>query len=201
MVAAAQASRIRRQAHPGTPRSVVDQVGFANQRTSATAACQATRFSSGLAMIHTMMMRRIYVAIVGLLLASGVLQFYFAAIGAFSRPQTDDSFALHVLNGRIFALLALVAILAAALARAPGRLIGMTALTLGLTVVQTLIVVLGKVIGGSTEQRTTAVSLAILGLHALNGIAVMGVASSVLTQARAHAKAAIVPVSTMEPAR
>jgi hypothetical protein len=148
-----------------------------------------------------MMMRRIYVAIVGLLLVSGLLQFYFAATGAFSQPHTDDSFAPHVLNGRIFALLALVAILAAALARAPGRLIGLTALPLGLTIVQTLIVVLGKVIGGSTEQRTTTVSLAILGLHALNGLALMGVASSVLEKARAHAKAATVPASTMEPVR
>ncbi len=146
-----------------------------------------------------MMMRRIYVAIVGLLLASGALQFYFAAIGAFTRPRTDDSFALHVLNGRIFALLALVAILAAALARAPGRLIGRTALTLGLTIVQTLIIVLGNVIGGSTEQRTTAVSLAILGLHAVNGMAIMGVAGGVLTEARAHLKAA--PMSKVELAR
>ncbi|GIH09430.1 hypothetical protein Rhe02_74970 [Rhizocola hellebori] len=146
-----------------------------------------------------MMMRRIYVAIVGLLLASGALQFYFAAIGAFSRPQTDDSFALHVMNGRIFALLALVATLAAALARAPGRLIGLTALTLGLTIVQTLIVVLGNVIGGSTEQQTTGVSLAIIGLHALNGLAILGVASRVLMRARAHAT--IAPAATAEPAR
>lgn len=148
-----------------------------------------------------MMMRRIYVAIVTLMLVSGVLQFYFAAIGAFTRPRTDDSFALHVLNGRIFAVLALIAILAAAMARAPGRLIGLTAATLGLTVVQTLIVVLGNVIGGSSEQRTTAVSLAILGLHAINGIALVHVVVSVLAQARAHAKPAVAPSSNVELAR
>jgi hypothetical protein len=143
-----------------------------------------------------MLMRRIYVAIVGLMLASGALQFYFAAVGAFAKPQTDGSFALHVMNGRVFALLALVAILAAALAKAPGKLVGFTALPLGLLVVQVLIIVLGNVIGGSTEQRTTAVSLAILGLHAVNGMILMGVTGTVMTRARGLLK-----TPALEPAR
>jgi hypothetical protein len=131
-------------------------------------------------------MRRLYVVIVGLLLASGALQFYFAAVGAFTRPQTDDSYSLHLMNGRmVFPLLAVLAIGAAALAKAPGRLIGLTSLPLALVIVQTLIVLLGNAIGGATEQRTTPVALAILGLHAVNGMIIMGVTSMVMRGARA----------------
>jgi hypothetical protein len=151
-----------------------------------------------------MVMRRIYIAIVGLMLASGVLQFYFAAVGAFDQPRTDSSFALHLMNGWIFAVLALLAILAAALARASGRLIGLTALPFGLLVVQVLIVVLGEAVGGSTEQRTTPVSLAIVGLHAINGLILVGVSSRVLARARQHAsmsKAETTVAPEGEPAR
>ncbi len=134
----------------------------------------------------TFVMRRAYVVLVGLLLASGAMQFYFAAIGAFTRPQTDDSFSLHLTNGRIvFPLLGVLAIGAAALARAPGRLIGLTSLPLALGIVQSLIVVLGNAIGGATEQRTPALSLAILGLHAVNGLVIIAVAGAVMRQARA----------------
>ena len=136
-------------------------------------------------------MRRIYVILVGLLLASGGLQFYFAAVGAFTKPQTEDSFALHVINGRVvFPILAILATIAAALAKAPGKLIGLTLVPLGLLIVQTLIIVLGNVIGGATEQRSTPVAVAILGLHAVNGMVIMGVTSSVMAKARQHLKAA-----------
>lgn len=136
------------------------------------------------------MMRRVYVVLVGLLLASGALQFYFAAVGAFTKPQTDDSFALHSVNGMmVFPLLAILAIVAAALAKAPGRLIGLTAAPLGLLFVQVLIIVLGNVIGGATEQKSTPVSLAILGLHAINGMIIMGVTGTVMRRAREHMSA------------
>ncbi|WP_211588958.1 DUF6220 domain-containing protein [Allorhizocola rhizosphaerae] len=138
-----------------------------------------------------MMIRRIYVGLVGLLLASGALQFYFAAVGAFTRPQTDDSYALHATNGRIvFPVLAILATIAAALAKAPGKLVAFTLAPLGLLVVQVLIIVLGNIIGGSTEQRTTAVSLAILGLHAVNGAFILDVTGKVMKRARDHLSAA-----------
>jgi hypothetical protein len=143
----------------------------------------------------TVLMRRVYVVLVGLLLASGVLQFYFAAVGAFTRPQTDDAYSLHLTNGRvIFPLLAVLAIGAAALARAPGRLIGLTSLPLALAIGQTLIVVLGRAIGGATAQRTTPVALALLGLHAINAMIIMGVTSAVLGRARALLSSTTAPV-------
>lgn len=144
-------------------------------------------------------MRRVYVVLVGLLLASGALQFYFAAVGAFTRPQTDDAFSLHLANGRmIFPLLALLAIGAAALAKAPGKLVGLTSLPLALAIVQTLIIVLGNAIGGATEQRTTPLALAILGLHAVNGMIIMGVTGTVMRRARALLPASSAAVATVQ---
>ncbi|MFJ2031061.1 DUF6220 domain-containing protein [Streptosporangium sp. NPDC087985] len=130
-------------------------------------------------------MRKVYVALSGLLLLAIVAQFYFAAVGAFDKPQEDGSFALHSMTGTmVIPVLSLLAIVAAAVARAPGRLIGLTALPLGLLVVQVLIIVLGRALNDSTGNTTPA-SLAILGLHAVNGMAMMGTAGLVLRRARA----------------
>ena len=133
-------------------------------------------------------MRRVFFVLAGLLLAAVVVQFYFAAVGAFAKPQDDRSFALHDLNGMlVIPLLSLLATAAAALARAPGRLIGLAALPLGLVVVQVLVVALGRAAG--TDDRTTPAGLAILGLHALVGLATMAVAGLILRRARLFAGA------------
>ncbi|MFF0306333.1 DUF6220 domain-containing protein [Streptosporangium sp. NPDC004379] len=134
-------------------------------------------------------MRKVYVVLAGLLLASVVVQFYFAAVGAFDRPMEEGSFALHDTFGMMaIPILSLLATVAAALAKAPGRLIGFTLLPLGLVIVQVLIVVLGRALNDDTGYTTTA-GLAVLGLHAINGLAVMGAAGSVLRRARALAAA------------
>lgn len=131
------------------------------------------------------MMRRVYLALSALLLAAVVAQFYFAAVGAFARPRDDSSFALHSLTGMmIIPAISVLATVAAAVARAPGRLIALTILPFGLVVVQVLIIVLGNAIGGATEDRTTPVALTILGLHAVNGLVIMGVSGQVLRRAR-----------------
>ncbi|OLE27723.1 MAG: hypothetical protein AUG44_09350 [Actinobacteria bacterium 13_1_20CM_3_71_11] len=83
---------------------------------------------------------------------------------------------------------ALLATVAAALARAPGRLIALTLAPVGLVVVQVLIILVGFKLTGSTEDRTTPAGLAILGLHALGGLATLGVAGLILTRARAFAR-------------
>ena len=131
-------------------------------------------------------MRRVYVGLTGLLLLAVVAQFYFAAVGAFTKPQTDGSFALHDLTGMlIIPVLSLLATLAAAIARVPGRLIGLTILPLGLVVVQVLIIGLGKALSNTDgAEHTTAAGLAIMGLHALNGLAIMAVAGTVFARAR-----------------
>ena len=134
-------------------------------------------------------MRRVYVALSGLLLLAVLAQFYFAAVGAFAHPQDDRSYALHGVTGvLVIPIAALLATVAAALARAPGRLIALTLAPVGLVVVQVLIILVGFKLTGSTEDRTTPAGLAILGLHALGGLATLGVAGLILTRARAFAR-------------
>src|SRR4051812_31787296 len=102
---------------------------------------------------------------------------YFAAVGAFDKPQDDDSFALHSATGMmVIPLLSLLATVVAAIARVPGRQIGLTILPLGLVIVQMLIIALGGAFDDSTGN-TTPLSLAVLGLHALNGMAIIGVSA------------------------
>jgi hypothetical protein len=134
-------------------------------------------------------MRRVFVAISGLLLLAIVVQVFAAGMGAFDQPRDDDSFAMHrALGNMVIPLLAILAIVAAALAKAPGRLIGLAAAPLGLTVVQILIVVLGRAVAGGKDSDTSGGSLAIPGLHAVNALFMMGVAITVMRRARALAE-------------
>ncbi|MGI5154341.1 DUF6220 domain-containing protein [Microbispora sp. CA-102843] len=128
--------------------------------------------------------RKVYAALAGLLLAAAVVQMYLAAVGAFDKPQDDSSFALHSMNGMmVIPVLSLVATAAAAAARVPGRQIGLTILPVGLVIVQALIIALGGLFDDSTGN-TTPLSLAILGLHAVNGMAVVGACGMVFRNAR-----------------
>jgi hypothetical protein len=149
-------------------------------------------------------MRRVFVVFAGLLFAAILVQFYLAAVGAFDRPQDDDSFALHNLNGRlVIPLLSILTTIAAALARAPGKVIGMSLAPLGLVVVQVLIIVVGNVITGGSDEDTGAAGLVVFGLHAVNALFLMGAAGAVLRQARSLAagkSTADAPQSTATPA-
>jgi hypothetical protein len=119
-----------------------------------------------------------------------VAQFYFAAVGAFAKPQDDRSFALHLMGGvMIIPMLSLLATLVAALARAPGKLIGLTALPLGLIAVQVLITEAGKGLGASSDDHTTPAALVFLGLHAIVGLAIMAVVGITMRGARTFAAA------------
>lgn len=134
-------------------------------------------------------MRRVYVALAGLLLLAVLAQFYFAAVGAFDKPHDDNSFALHSLTGMlIIPVISLLATVAAAASRAPGRLIGLSILPLGLVVVQMLIIAFGNAFNDSTGNATP-LGLAIFGLHAINGLAIMAVAGLVFRRARMLATA------------
>ncbi|WP_248964047.1 DUF6220 domain-containing protein [Sphaerisporangium perillae] len=144
-------------------------------------------------------MRKIYVALAGVLMLAVLAQFYFAAVGAFAKPQDDSSYALHGMTGMmIIPVLSLLATLAAAASRAPGRQIALTLLPLGLVIVQVLIIVLGRALNDATGN-TTPVGLAILGLHAINGMAVIGAAGMVLRQARTLAASSGTPVASAGP--
>jgi hypothetical protein len=145
--------------------------------------------------------RRVYLGLTGLLLLAVVAQFYFAAVGAFAKPQDDSSFALHDLTGMlIIPVLSLLATVAAAIARVPGRLIGLTILPLGLVVVQVLIIGLGKALSNTDgAEHTTAAALAVMGLHALNGLAIMAVTGTVFVRERAVVSSRRAPVAAEAP--
>lgn len=133
-------------------------------------------------------MRKLYLALVVLPQVAVLLQFYFAAVGAFTQPPTDGSYDLHRMTGDIvIPALSILATLAAVAAKAPGRLIGMSILPLGLVAVQMLIVALGKAL--SDGDATTPAALLIFGLHALNGLAVLAVAGILTGRVRRFALA------------
>lgn len=120
-------------------------------------------------------MRRVFTVVASLLVVAEVVQFYFAAFGVFQAPAPADAFLLHQMNGRIvLPVLCLLVIVAAALARAPGRLIGFSAIPFGLLLMQIVLFVLAGLIG-ATPEKTNLAGTAILGLHAVNGLCILGV--------------------------
>jgi hypothetical protein len=124
-----------------------------------------------------------------------VVQFYLAAVGAFSKPQADNSYILHDINGTlVIPVLTILATVAAAVLRLPGRQVAFTVLPLGLVVVQVLIVVAGQALdNGST---TTPASVIVLGLHAINGLAIMAVSGTLFARARRLAVSASAPAAS-----
>jgi Family of unknown function (DUF6220) len=141
-------------------------------------------------------MRKIFVVVAVAMFLAVLAQFYLAGVGAFDRPQDDGSFELHRIVGMaVIPLLSVLATIAAALARAPGRLIGLAIAPLGLVLVQQLIVVVGDAIAGGGDADTSAGALVVLGLHAVNGLFTMGVTFQVLRRARAFAATAPQPTA------
>ncbi|MGY1810658.1 DUF6220 domain-containing protein [Blastococcus sp. SYSU D00669] len=132
--------------------------------------------------------RKAFVVLVELLAVAVVVQFYFAAFAVFTAPENDSQFVLHLVNGRaVLPLLCLLVIGAAALARAPGRLVGFSALPLGLLVGQMLLFLVAAATG-STPERTNVAGQVVLGLHAVNGLAILTVTLLLLRRARALAR-------------
>jgi hypothetical protein len=73
-----------------------------------------------------------------------------------------------------------------AAARVPGRILGMTGLIAALGVGQGLIAAVAGALGDTADTSTTAGRM-VFGLHAVNGLIIMGVAETVARQARALA--------------
>ncbi|SCL30150.1 hypothetical protein GA0070624_4019 [Micromonospora rhizosphaerae] len=129
-------------------------------------------------------MRKALVIVTTVLLVAFALQFVFAAVGAFTKPAGEGAYALHSVTGMVvIPVLTLLTILLAVLAKAPGRLIGLAALPLGLVVLQGLIAMLAN---ASTDAAgaSTPFGLTIAGLHAVNGIIAVHVVVAVLRAAR-----------------
>ena len=140
-------------------------------------------------------MRKAFVVASGVLLAVFAFQFVFAAVGAFTKPAGGDrSYRLHSITGMaVIPILTLLTIVFAALARAPGKLIGLTALPLGLVVLQALLATLANGLTDAAGETTTA-GLIVGGLHAANGIIAVHVVVGVMRGARKLGEPAAEPV-------
>ncbi|MEU7804094.1 DUF6220 domain-containing protein [Micromonospora arborensis] len=126
-------------------------------------------------------MRKAFAGLAALLMLAVVAQFFLAASGAFDTAPNDESFQPHRMLGGGIVLLSVLVTIAAATARMPGRLIGLSGLVAGLAVVQFLIKAVATVFD-STGGSTTAGQL-VFGLHAVNGLAIMAVAGRIVRQA------------------
>lgn len=129
-------------------------------------------------------MRRVFALLATLLVLVVVVQFFLAASGAFDTAPNDESFRPHRALGYVVFGVPVVLAVVGALARVPGRLIGLTALIAGLTAVQVVIAVLAKAFNDTGDTSTTAGRL-VFGLHAVNALAILHVASTVARRARA----------------
>jgi hypothetical protein len=133
--------------------------------------------------------RKAYFVITVLLLIAVVIQFYFAALGVFGPQGEDDNlYIFHRLNGSIvLPSLSVLAVLFAALSRAGARTVWLSALPILLIAVQYLLFIVGGLVGGGDEDTPTVGSAIILGLHAVNALAIMGTIITLMTRARARA--------------
>lgn len=133
-------------------------------------------------------MRKAFAGLAAVQVLAVVAQFFLAASGAFDTAPNDESFQAHRMLGSGIVLLAVLVTIVAAVARMPGRLIGMSGLVAGLAVVQVVIRAIAAALDG-TGGSTTAGEL-VFGLHAVNGLAILAVAGRIVRQAGQLAKAA-----------
>jgi hypothetical protein len=145
--------------------------------------------------------RRVFAGLAALLVFIVVAQFFLAASGAFDTAPKEESFQAHRSLGYGIVLFAVLSTIAAALARMPGRLIGMAALVAGLAAVQGLIRALAGAFDDTAGTSTTAGQL-VFGLHAVNGLIILALAATVARQARALSKSAVTnrPAGAAQPA-
>lgn len=134
-------------------------------------------------------MRKAFAGLAILFMLVVVAQFFLAGSGAFSTAPNDESFQPHRALGFGIFLFAVLMTIVAALARVPGRLIGMAGLVAGLTIVQAVIAELADAFG-DTGGSTTAGQL-VFGLHAVNGLVILAVVGMIARQARALSRSVV----------
>ncbi|MFI5490274.1 DUF6220 domain-containing protein [Micromonospora echinaurantiaca] len=127
-------------------------------------------------------MRRAFAGLAALLMLAVVAQFFLAASGAFDPAPTDEAFQPHRALGGGVVLIAVLVTVVAAVARMPGRLVGMSGLVAGLAVVQFVIRAIAAAFDGSGGSATAGEL--VFGLHAVNGLAILAVTGRIVRQAR-----------------
>jgi len=133
-------------------------------------------------------LRRVFALLATLLVLVVVAQFYLAASAAFDTAPNDESFQAHRALGYVIVLFAILLTIVAALARVPGRLIGLTALVVGLAALQGVIRTVAAAFNDAGDTSTTAGKL-IFGLHAVNALGIMAASGTVARRSRALTRA------------
>ena len=128
-------------------------------------------------------MRKIFAGLATLLVLAVVAQFFLAATGAFDTEPNDESFQMHRALGYGILLFAVVLTLFAALARMPGRIIGMAGLAAGLALLQGVIRAVAAALD-DTGGSSSAGGELVFGLHAVNALVIMALAGMIARQAR-----------------
>lgn len=99
-------------------------------------------------------MRKAFTGLAIVLMLAVIAQFFSAASGAFDTAPNDESFQSHRALGYGLVLIAVLLTLVAAVARMPGRLIGMAGLVAGLGIVQGVIRVIANAFGEPGDSTT-----------------------------------------------
>jgi Family of unknown function (DUF6220) len=131
-------------------------------------------------------MRKVFAGLALLLMLAVVAQFFFAASGAFNTAPKEESFGAHRALGYGLILFSVLTTVAAALARVPGRLIGMTGLVAVLVIVQVVI----RGVAAAVGETATAGQL-IFGLHAVNGLVIMALVAMIVRRTRGLSRSAV----------
>ncbi|WP_454197929.1 DUF6220 domain-containing protein [Nocardia sp. Marseille-Q1738] len=124
-------------------------------------------------------MKKAFTGLAALLLLAVIAQFYLAASGAFDTAPVEESFQPHRTLGYAILVCALVITIAAAVARMPGRLVGLAGLVTGLVIGQSVIREVATSFGAGSSG-----SHFIFGLHAINGLVIIGVIGMIVRQSQ-----------------
>src|SRR5256885_3000870 len=143
-----------------------------------------------------MTLRRVFAVLAALLVLMVVAQFFLAAGGAFDTAPKEESFQPHRALGYGIVLFAVLLTIVAAVARMPGRLIGLTGLVAVLGVGQGLIAAVAAAFN-DTGDASTAAGRVVFGLHGLNALGMLSAAGTVARRARALSR----PAAARRPAR
>jgi hypothetical protein len=129
--------------------------------------------------------RKVFSIVSILAVLAVVLQFYFAGVGHFSIPE-EGLFGIHGNNGRIvLPVLFILSLITAAIARAGKGTIWLTVVAILLLAFQTVLFILtGAIFNVGPESAEVPLGASLmLGLHAVNGVAILVITGIVARRA------------------
>ena len=130
-------------------------------------------------------MRKVFSIVSILAVLAVVLQFYFAGVGHFSIPE-EGLFGIHGNNGRIvLPVLFILSLITAAIAHAGKGTIWLTVVAILLLAFQTVLFILtGAIFNVGPESAEVPLGASLmLGLHAVNGVAILVITGIVARRA------------------